>query len=113
VLRLRARPLSARRRAGHRRLDGGFVANLSATGVGIAFMVTRHFDAIDAEFALAEGGDMTLEDRKLTRIAIGTTEKVPRRFRLIATSRGLFAITPAAKRDSTDYRFAFVESGCT
>ena len=51
-------------------------------------------------------------DRKLTRIAIGTTEKVPRRFRLIATSRGLFAITPAAKPDS-DYRFALVESGCT
>ena len=54
-------------------------------GVGIAFMVSRHFDEIDAEFALAEGGDMTLEDGKLTRIAIQTTEKVPRRFRLIAT----------------------------
>jgi acetylornithine deacetylase/succinyl-diaminopimelate desuccinylase-like protein len=48
-------------------------------------MVSRHFDAIDAEFALAEGGDMTLEDGQLTRVTIQTTEKVPRRFRLIAT----------------------------
>jgi acetylornithine deacetylase/succinyl-diaminopimelate desuccinylase-like protein len=54
-------------------------------GVGIAFMVSRHFDAIDADFALAEGGDMTLEDGKVTRVTFQTTEKVPRRFRLIAT----------------------------
>jgi acetylornithine deacetylase/succinyl-diaminopimelate desuccinylase-like protein len=54
-------------------------------GVGIAFMVSRHFAAIDAEFALAEGGDITLEDDQVTRVTIQTTEKVPRRFRLIAT----------------------------
>jgi acetylornithine deacetylase/succinyl-diaminopimelate desuccinylase-like protein len=55
------------------------------TGVGIPFMVSEHFDAIDAEFALAEGGDMTLEDGNVARIMLETTEKVPRRFRLVAT----------------------------
>jgi acetylornithine deacetylase/succinyl-diaminopimelate desuccinylase-like protein len=54
-------------------------------GVGIPFMVSRHFDEIDAEFALAEGGGMTLQDNKLTQVAIQTTEKVPRRFRLVAS----------------------------
>jgi len=54
-------------------------------GVGIPFMVSRHFEEIDAEFALAEGGGMTLENGKLTSVAIQTTEKVPRRFRLVAT----------------------------
>jgi acetylornithine deacetylase/succinyl-diaminopimelate desuccinylase-like protein len=54
-------------------------------GVGIPFMVSQHFDEIDAEFALAEGGGMTLENNKLTQVAIQTTEKVPRRFRLVAT----------------------------
>src|SRR5262245_40778647 len=54
-------------------------------GVGIPFMVSQHFDEIDAEFALAEGGGMTLEGNKLTQVAIQTTEKVPRRFRLVAT----------------------------
>jgi acetylornithine deacetylase/succinyl-diaminopimelate desuccinylase-like protein len=54
-------------------------------GVGIAFMVSRHFEAIDAEFALAEGGGSTLQNGRVTQVAIQTTEKVPRRFRLIAT----------------------------
>jgi acetylornithine deacetylase/succinyl-diaminopimelate desuccinylase-like protein len=54
-------------------------------GVGIPFMVSRHFEEIDAEFALAEGGGMTLDKGKVTHVAIQATEKVPRRFRLIAT----------------------------
>src|SRR5262245_233780 len=35
-------------------------------GVGIPFMVSRHFDEIDAEFALAAGGGMTLQHDTLT-----------------------------------------------
>jgi acetylornithine deacetylase/succinyl-diaminopimelate desuccinylase-like protein len=54
-------------------------------GVGIPFMVSRHFDEINAEFALAEGGGSTIEDGHVTRVAVQTTEKVPRRFRLVAT----------------------------
>jgi acetylornithine deacetylase/succinyl-diaminopimelate desuccinylase-like protein len=54
------------------------------TGVGISFMVNQHFDEIAAEFALTEGGGATLENGKVTVVTIETTEKVPRRVRLIA-----------------------------
>jgi acetylornithine deacetylase/succinyl-diaminopimelate desuccinylase-like protein len=53
-------------------------------GVGIGYMVKDHFDEIDAEFALTEGGGARLDDGRVTIINIGTTEKVPRRFRLVA-----------------------------
>ena len=55
------------------------------TGVGIRFMVDRHFDAIDAEFAIAEGNGATIEDGRVRTVQIATTEKVPRRVRLVAT----------------------------
>src|SRR5882672_7101503 len=54
-------------------------------GVGIRYMVEQHFDEIDAEFALTEGGGVTLEGGRATVVNIQTTEKVPRRFRLVAT----------------------------
>jgi acetylornithine deacetylase/succinyl-diaminopimelate desuccinylase-like protein len=54
------------------------------TGVGIQFMVDRHFDEIDAEFAITEGGGATLENGRVTSMQIGTTEKVPKRVRLVA-----------------------------
>jgi len=54
-------------------------------GVGIAYMVGQHFDEIDAEFALTEGGEATIENGRVVSVNIQTTEKVPRRFRLIAT----------------------------
>src|SRR5262249_35137016 len=54
------------------------------TGVGINFMVREHFDDIDAEFAMTEGGGGLLEGGRVTQIAIGTAEKVPARARLIA-----------------------------
>lgn len=53
-------------------------------GVGITFMANRHFDEIDAEFALTEGGSATLENGRVTVVNVQTTEKVPRRARLIA-----------------------------
>ncbi len=52
-------------------------------GVGISFMVNQHFDAIDAEFALTEGGGATLENGRVSIVTIQTTEKVPRRVRLV------------------------------
>lgn len=56
------------------------------TGVGITFMVAKHFDEIEAEFALTEGGGVTLDTSgKASVVTVGTTEKVPRRVRLIAT----------------------------
>ena len=54
------------------------------TGVGINFMVERHFDAIDAEFALTEGGSTTLTNGRVSAVNIGTAEKLPARVRLVA-----------------------------
>jgi acetylornithine deacetylase/succinyl-diaminopimelate desuccinylase-like protein len=54
-------------------------------GVGINFMVNQHFDEINAEFALTEGGGMRLENGRVTMFQIETTEKVPKRARLVAT----------------------------
>ncbi|HWN86021.1 MAG TPA: M20/M25/M40 family metallo-hydrolase [Vicinamibacterales bacterium] len=55
------------------------------TGAGINFMVREHFDAIDAEFAITEGGAATLDGSRVTRVSIGTAEKLPARARLVAT----------------------------
>jgi acetylornithine deacetylase/succinyl-diaminopimelate desuccinylase-like protein len=54
-------------------------------GVGIAFMVNQHLDEIKAEFAITEGGSATVENGRVTVVNIQTTEKAPRRIRLIAT----------------------------
>jgi acetylornithine deacetylase/succinyl-diaminopimelate desuccinylase-like protein len=54
-------------------------------GVGINFMVSQHFDEINAEFALTEGGTARQENGRVSVVQIGTTEKVPRRARLVAT----------------------------
>ncbi len=53
-------------------------------GVGINFMVKEHYDEIDAEYSLTEGGGATLEEGKVLRMDIGTAEKVPARVRLVA-----------------------------
>ncbi len=53
-------------------------------GVGINYMVEKHFDAIDAEFALTEGGSASLDkDGHVAVLNVETTEKVPRRVRLV------------------------------
>src|SRR5437763_4020232 len=55
------------------------------TGVGINYMVREHFAAIDAEFAMTEGGGATIEGGRVVRVNIGTAEKLPARVRLVAT----------------------------
>jgi acetylornithine deacetylase/succinyl-diaminopimelate desuccinylase-like protein len=54
-------------------------------GVGINFMVGQHFQEIEAEFAITEGGGATLENDHVTAVNIGTAEKRPARVRLVAT----------------------------
>ena len=54
------------------------------TGVGINFMVNQQFEAIDAEFALTEGGSATLANGRVSTVTIATAEKVPARVRLVA-----------------------------
>ncbi|MBV9743408.1 MAG: M20/M25/M40 family metallo-hydrolase, partial [Acidobacteriia bacterium] len=53
------------------------------TGPGIDYMVKSHFDDINAEFAMTEGGGATLENGRITTVQIQTTEKVPRSTRLV------------------------------
>jgi len=53
------------------------------TGVGINFMVDKHWDEIDAEFSLTEGGGATLEGGRVTSVNISTAEKLPARVRLV------------------------------
>lgn len=52
--------------------------------VGITFMVEQHWDAIAAEYAIAEGGSNQVIDGQVAVVGIETTEKVPRRAALIA-----------------------------
>jgi acetylornithine deacetylase/succinyl-diaminopimelate desuccinylase-like protein len=52
--------------------------------VGINFMVEKHFDVIDAEYCLAEGGQTVIQDDKVLTVGIETTEKMPRRVTLVA-----------------------------
>lgn len=54
------------------------------TGVGIRFMVDKHFEQIDAEFALSEGPGATMENGHVKTVQITTTEKIPRRVHLVA-----------------------------
>ena len=53
------------------------------TGPGIDFMVKEHFDAIDAEFCITEGGGAKLDNGRITIVSVATAEKLPRRARLV------------------------------
>ena len=55
-----------------------------STRVGIKFMVDNHFDAIDAEYCLAEGGGVARQNGRVLRAGVATTEKIPRAITLSA-----------------------------
>jgi len=52
--------------------------------VGAQYMIDQHFDAIDAEYCLAEGGGAGRVGGRYTRASISTTEKEPRAVEIIA-----------------------------
>jgi acetylornithine deacetylase/succinyl-diaminopimelate desuccinylase-like protein len=52
--------------------------------VGINFMVEHHWDEIDAEYAIAEGGRGVIRDGRVHTFGVETTEKMPRRVTLVA-----------------------------
>ncbi len=54
------------------------------TSVGIDYMVNQHWDKIECEFALNEGGGIREVGDKVISVNVATTEKVPRGMRLIA-----------------------------
>jgi acetylornithine deacetylase/succinyl-diaminopimelate desuccinylase-like protein len=56
-----------------------------APDVGAQFMADNHFDAIDAEFCLAEGGGVVRRGGKVVQANVGTTEKEPRPIEIIVT----------------------------
>jgi acetylornithine deacetylase/succinyl-diaminopimelate desuccinylase-like protein len=55
-----------------------------ATKFGIELMVNEHFDAIDAEYCLAEGGNATRIDGEVRYAGVQTAEKFPKGMDLIA-----------------------------
>jgi acetylornithine deacetylase/succinyl-diaminopimelate desuccinylase-like protein len=57
-----------------------------STRVGIVFMVAQHFNDIDAEYCLAEGGGVSLRNSRVEFNSIATTEKSPHAIQL--TARG-------------------------
>ena len=74
-----------------------FVAEAGEEGspnVGIDFLVSRHWDEIAAEYALAEGGSAVAVGGKVRYLAITTAEKVPRGVRLIARGTSGHASRP-------------------
>ncbi len=52
--------------------------------VGIKYMVENHFSAIDAEYCLAEGGNVTRMGGEVRFASIQTREKIPRAIELTA-----------------------------
>lgn len=56
-----------------------------ATQYGIEYMVNNHFDKIDAEFCLAEGGGVTRSNREVQFASVQTMEKIPYAVELVAT----------------------------
>jgi acetylornithine deacetylase/succinyl-diaminopimelate desuccinylase-like protein len=54
------------------------------TEIGIEFMVEQHYDAIDAEYCLAEGGSATRVEGDLRYVGVQTAEKFPKGIDLIA-----------------------------
>lgn len=52
--------------------------------VGIDYMVREHWPEIDAEYAITEGGGGVSRNGTVRYVTVSTTEKVPRRTRLVA-----------------------------
>src|SRR6185312_5024460 len=58
-----------------------------STGVGIGFMVSQHYPAIEAEYCLAEGGGITRINGEVKYATVQTLEKILRGIEL--ASRGI------------------------
>ncbi|MGE4064518.1 MAG: M20/M25/M40 family metallo-hydrolase [Rhodospirillaceae bacterium] len=56
-----------------------------ATQYGIEFMVNEHFPEIEAEYCLAEGGNVSREGGKIKFASVQTLEKIPRAIALKST----------------------------
>ncbi|MCW5966492.1 MAG: M20/M25/M40 family metallo-hydrolase [Bryobacterales bacterium] len=66
------------------------------TRVGIKFMVEEHWPEIEAEFCLAEGGGVALDNGRLLSMNVATAEKVPARTILKAVGNAGHGSVPLA-----------------
>jgi acetylornithine deacetylase/succinyl-diaminopimelate desuccinylase-like protein len=55
-----------------------------AVRVGIQYMVDNHFEAINAEYCIAEGGGVTRQNGQVKFASVQTLEKIPRAIQLTA-----------------------------
>ncbi|MFT4886685.1 MAG: acetylornithine deacetylase/succinyl-diaminopimelate desuccinylase-like protein [Pseudohongiellaceae bacterium] len=56
-----------------------------ATQFGIEYIVNNHFEKIESEFCLAEGGSVARVNREVQYAGVQTVEKIPYRVELVAT----------------------------
>ena len=82
-----------------------------ASSLGIGFMVAQHWDKIDCEFALDEGGGIRLRDGRVHYVGVSTTEKVPRGIRLIARGTSGHGSVPLADNAITHLAAAVAKVG--
>ena len=61
-------------------------ADEESTSTGITYLIDKHWDKIDCEFALNEGGGILEENGQVKFVGVATSEKVPRS--LLMASKG-------------------------
>ncbi|MEK7674447.1 MAG: M20/M25/M40 family metallo-hydrolase [Verrucomicrobiota bacterium] len=81
------------------------------THVGIDFMVSRHWDKIECEFALNEGGRIFEADGKVKYVGVATTEKVPRPILLSAKGTSGHGSRPRPDNAITHLAAAVAKAG--
>jgi len=79
--------------------------------VGIIYMVANHWDKIEAEFCLAEGGSNILGDYGVTVFGVQTAEKKPRRATLVARGTAGHGSVPRADNPVTALARAVAKMG--
>src|SRR5687768_11028019 len=72
-----------------------------SSSIGVQFVASEHFDAIDSEFCYAEGGSVTRTGGQVKFASVQTVEKIPRA--ISVTSRGVagHGSVPLEDRKST------------
>jgi acetylornithine deacetylase/succinyl-diaminopimelate desuccinylase-like protein len=71
-------------------------ADEESTALGVIELVNHHWDKIDCEFALNEGGVIAEEGGKIKYVGVATSEKVPRTLFLSATGSSGHGSAPRA-----------------
>src|ERR1700744_2172679 len=77
---------------------------LDQDALGIQWLLKNHRDLIDAEFALNEGGGVSLKDEKPYRNSVQTSEKVSLSYALTVRNKGGHSALPV--KDNAIYRLA-------